>query len=71
MEIGIFQLLSAKRQQVTVGRQYVDSLANYWKARARFMLLMSGRLPPESLRSVEAVATGSAGAGERTTGATE
>jgi cobalt-zinc-cadmium efflux system outer membrane protein len=58
MQVGIFQLLAARRQEITSGQLYVNSLANYWRARARLMLLMSGRLPPPEMRLGQVVVTG-------------
>jgi cobalt-zinc-cadmium efflux system outer membrane protein len=69
MQVGIFQLLAAKRQQIISGQLYVNSLANYWRARARLMLLMSGRLPPREMRLGQVVVTGSAAVGSPSTGA--
>jgi len=34
MQIGIFQLLQARRDRVDAGRGYVDAVARYWRARA-------------------------------------
>jgi cobalt-zinc-cadmium efflux system outer membrane protein len=47
-QIGVFQLIQTKRNQILAGQQSVRALANYWKARARFILLMTGKLPPEA-----------------------
>jgi cobalt-zinc-cadmium efflux system outer membrane protein len=60
MQVGIFQLLNAKRQEIVSGQLYVNSLANYWRARARHGLIMSGRLPPADMRLTQVVATGAA-----------
>jgi len=47
-QIGVFQLIQTKRNQILAGQQSVRALANYWKARAGFILLMTGKLPPEA-----------------------
>lgn len=45
MQLGVFQLLQAKRQQIAAGRQYIRALRGYWQAVVRFHQLMSGSLP--------------------------
>jgi cobalt-zinc-cadmium efflux system outer membrane protein len=44
MNVGIFQLLQAKRDQVEAARSYVEALRQYWLARAELNQLMAGRL---------------------------
>ncbi len=44
MGAGIFQLLQAKRDQVETARAYVESLRDYWLARAELEQLLAGRL---------------------------
>ncbi len=44
MGVGVFQLLSAKRDQVETARMYVETLRDYWIARAELDQLMAGRL---------------------------
>jgi cobalt-zinc-cadmium efflux system outer membrane protein len=46
MQIGVFQLLQARRQQIEAGSQYVEALRDYWLVRAGLQQLMSGRLTP-------------------------
>lgn len=48
MNISVFQLLVAKRDQVESARAYVDALRDYWTARADAEQLRSGRLPRNS-----------------------
>jgi outer membrane protein, heavy metal efflux system len=45
MNVGVFQLLQAKRDQIETARVYVDVLRDYWTARARVDQLLAGRLP--------------------------
>ncbi len=45
MQQSVFQLVSAKRQQILAGRQYIQALRAYWTARIRFQQLMNGQLP--------------------------
>lgn len=44
MQIGVFQLLDAKRAQVRVGKEYIVALRNYWRARATVDQIVAGRL---------------------------
>ncbi|GMQ82992.1 MAG: TolC family protein [Rhodothermia bacterium] len=43
MQIGIFQLLLAKRQEIQAGRNYIQALHAYWVARSDLDLLLQGR----------------------------
>jgi len=45
MQVGVFQLLLAKQQEVDSGKQYVDALRDYWIARAQLTQILDGRLP--------------------------
>lgn len=45
MLVGVFQLLQAKRDQIDAAAQYVQSLRNYWTARAELERAVGGRLP--------------------------
>ena len=45
MQIGVFQLLREREQQIEAGVAYVDALREYWFARADLEQLSSGRLP--------------------------
>jgi outer membrane protein, heavy metal efflux system len=44
MQVSAFQLLQAKRDQITAGGDYVDSLREYWYARAALDQILRGRL---------------------------
>jgi cobalt-zinc-cadmium efflux system outer membrane protein len=44
MNVSVFQLLLAKRDQVETARAYVETLREYWVARAELEQLRSGRL---------------------------
>lgn len=48
MQIGPFQLLQARAAQVDAGRHYIESLGDYWVARAELEQAVGGRLPVES-----------------------
>jgi outer membrane protein, heavy metal efflux system len=45
MQIGVFQLVREREQQIEVGVAYVEALREYWLARADLEQLSSGRLP--------------------------
>jgi outer membrane protein, heavy metal efflux system len=45
MQLGIFDLLRDRRQQIEAGAEYVEMLREYWVARAELLHLLSGRLP--------------------------
>ncbi len=45
MQIGIFQVLREREQQIETGVAYVEALREYWLARADLEQLSSGRLP--------------------------
>lgn len=62
MNVGAFQLLQAKRDQIETARAYVEVLRDYWTSRARAEQLLAGRLPG-------GVAPASAGAAEPSSGA--
>jgi cobalt-zinc-cadmium efflux system outer membrane protein len=47
MQLGTFQLLLAKQQQIDAGRRYIQSLYDYWVARSNLEQILSGRMPPE------------------------
>jgi cobalt-zinc-cadmium efflux system outer membrane protein len=53
MQVGVFDLLRAREQQIQAAIAYVETLLDYWLARTDLEQLLSGRLP-----SPEGVATG-------------
>lgn len=44
MQIGVFELLEAKREQINAGLQYIDALGDYWRARGALGQILSGRM---------------------------
>lgn len=44
MQLGVFQLLQAKQQQIEAGRQYIEALHAYWIARTELDQLVAGRM---------------------------
>jgi cobalt-zinc-cadmium efflux system outer membrane protein len=45
MQIGVFELLRDRQQQIEAGVEYVELLRAYWIGRADLLHLLSGRLP--------------------------
>lgn len=44
MQVGVFQLLEAKREQINVGLQYIDALRDYWLSRGALGQILSGQM---------------------------
>lgn len=44
MQVGVFQLLTARREQLEAQREYVGTLRDYWRERATLEQLLAGRL---------------------------
>ena len=53
MQIGVFQLLQAKRDQIEAGRQYIETLREYWHARTSIEQTLAG-VSPNELRGTSA-----------------
>jgi len=47
MQVGVFQLLQARHEQIDAGSAYVSVLLEYWQARARLEQLLAGRMAQE------------------------
>jgi cobalt-zinc-cadmium efflux system outer membrane protein len=45
MQLGVFELLRAREQQIQAALAYVETLLDYWLARTDLEQLLSGRLP--------------------------
>ena len=44
MLIGVYELLLAKQNQINAGREYIESLQDYWIARSDLERAVGGRL---------------------------
>lgn len=44
MQVGVFQLLQARRDQLDTARMYVETLLEYWRTRAALEQILAGRL---------------------------
>jgi cobalt-zinc-cadmium efflux system outer membrane protein len=64
MQLGVFDLLIAKRNQIEAGQQYIGALRDYWAAKARLDQLLSGRLPAD-VEPTDTVSPASAGAADQ------
>jgi cobalt-zinc-cadmium efflux system outer membrane protein len=45
MIMGVFQLLQAKRDEIDAGRDYIESIQDYWLARTELERAIGGKLP--------------------------
>jgi cobalt-zinc-cadmium efflux system outer membrane protein len=45
MQIGVFQLLHVKQQQINTGIEYIAALRSYWMARSELDQMINGVLP--------------------------
>lgn len=45
MQIGTYQLLETRSDQLAAHREYVEALRDYWVARGELELAVGGRLP--------------------------
>ena len=48
MQLGVFDLLRAREQQIQAAVAYIETLLDYWLARTDLGQLLSGRLPSPS-----------------------
>lgn len=46
MQIGVFQLITARRDQIRTGQEYVMALHEYWHTKATLDQILEGRLVP-------------------------
>lgn len=69
MQVGTFQLLQAKQQQIEAANEYIESLHEYWLARTDLDQILSGRLSsgersePREMRSAVPVVSGGGATG--------
>lgn len=62
MQVGVFQLLLAKQQQIEAGRRYIDALHAYWLARTELDQLLAGRMSdPGAMNRPDVMKTQSSG----------
>ena len=50
MQVGVFQLLQAKRNQIEAGRAYVETLTEYWLGRTELERAVGGDIPAGPVR---------------------
>jgi hypothetical protein len=51
MQIGAFELLRTKQEEIDAGRAMVAALRDYWVARGRLETILSGRIPRNETRA--------------------
>ena len=61
MQEDVFRLIRAKREQIQAGNGYIDALRAYWRSRANYQKLLSGRMPEGGGEIVVAAAGGGGG----------
>ncbi len=44
MQLDVFRLLQSRREQIEAAREYIDTLREYWEARATLEQVLAGRL---------------------------
>jgi len=59
MQIGVFDLLAAKREQLAVGISYIEAVEDYWKTRAAYEYLLAGGTPDIEMTSHADMSTSS------------
>ena len=64
MQEDVFRLITAKRNQIIAGQNYIGALRAYWLARARFQQLMAGSLPDNGGGGAMVVAAAAADGGD-------
>lgn len=57
MLLDVYELLDATREQIEAGKEYVDTLAEFWIAQAELTELLGGRLPEPAPATTAATAT--------------
>jgi outer membrane protein TolC len=68
MQIGVFQLLDVQRRVTDTGVAYVETLLEYWKARASLDQILAGRHRVVALGVQSRGASASAGSGDSSSG---
>ena len=63
MQIGVFDLLAAKREQLAVGVAYIEAVEDYWKTRAAYEYLLAGGSPEIAMTPSASMSSGQ-GSGE-------
>lgn len=64
MQVGAFQLLQAKQQQIDAANAYIRTLRNYWLARAQLDQILNGRMSSFEEIATEETTTTSAASGQ-------
>jgi cobalt-zinc-cadmium efflux system outer membrane protein len=51
MQVGVFQLLLAKKEEIEAGKNYIENLRDYWLARAEMESLLAGHVTATGLET--------------------
>lgn len=51
MQVGVFQLLLAKKEEIETGKAYIEDLRDYWLARAELESLLAGHVTATGLET--------------------
>ncbi len=66
MQVSVFQLLTARSQQIDANRRYLEAVHEYWRAKAQLDLLLAGRMSESDLStSSDATAAPTPATGDR------
>jgi outer membrane protein, heavy metal efflux system len=57
MQLGLYELLAAKKEQVEATRAYIDTVRDYWIARAELERALGGKLPHSALSAPPAMSS--------------
>jgi cobalt-zinc-cadmium efflux system outer membrane protein len=68
MQVGAFQLLQTKQEEIEAGVAYIDALRDYWTARTQLEQVTSGRLIQPGQRDPAATSTSGSSAPRRDSG---
>ena len=54
MQIGVFQLMNARQQEIAAGKEYIEALRSYWLTRSTYEVLLRGVMSTGSGSSTQA-----------------
>lgn len=64
MQVGVFELLQARQEQVRAGGEYIEALRDYWLARTEADALAAGHLPSDGPNEVSPEITAPGGSSD-------
>lgn len=63
MQVGVFQLLQARQDQVRAGGEYIEAMRDYWLSRARADAIAAGHVPESSAQADSPTVSAAQGGG--------